>query len=586
MRFGFGHFQTDGKLENTLEALGEIDAEEVCLAPISAELDGISLDAVELEKRLVRTEKVVGKLRRKKIAVDISLPGFWADASLAGDGGYNLRALAKRVLGWKVRGVYLDDSASWSESQYFDSDEVRGKVLSLAKSLGKIFGKSGKAGLIAAAGGSYEWFGLDVAQLAGELAGGGKVVVLQSQQYSEDYGRAAILGACYDAQETSARKAVWPKIGWGAFIDQAGGSPFHKSAETTQMQITLSLLCGQERVMIDAADLTGTAMGDENPYLKIIQKRRKLWGKLAGFKGQDYRFEGVRVVGGSESAAGWVSLLERLGTTVRVVMPEDVGKSEGDGPYVLSGDLPARLSLAQLKHVLGMGVLMDGRAAEVIGRMGHAGLIGVEVAGALDDVQSEILSDQSFGTFYYGHRCVFAAPEFNKLVSIHERAKTITSLLCRGKLPNQLGMMIYESEKGRQRCAVVPYSFRQQAPRGLLTLERQRHLIDVLQWLGRCRLGYVVENTPDLVPLAVRVNGRKRIILMLVNVGFDWAIDARIRLGHLPFTIKKVRELGEDGKVDIPDGLGVSMAGDYCYLELTPDTAVPPLQTTVLLLEG
>ena len=42
-RFSYSHFQTDGKLENLLEAVGEVDAETVCLGLTDAGLDAAVL---------------------------------------------------------------------------------------------------------------------------------------------------------------------------------------------------------------------------------------------------------------------------------------------------------------------------------------------------------------------------------------------------------------------------------------------------------------------------------------------------------------------------------------------------------------
>ena len=95
-----------------------------------------------------------------------------------------------------------------------------------------------------------------------------------------------------------------------------------------------------------------------------------------------------------------------------------------------------------------------------------------------------------------------------------------------------------------------------------------------------------MENTPDLVVFYLPLPQRLKIILVLLNVGFDWAIDARIRLNRLPFPPKRIRELNEQGQLVVHRQLQLHTCGDYQYLQLSTDTAVPPLQMTVLILEG
>ena len=69
-------------------------------------------------------------------------------------------------------------------------------------------------------------------------------------------------------------------------------------------------------------------------------------------------------------------------------------------------------------------------------------------------------------------------------------------------------------------------------------------------------------------------------------MGFDWALDTRIRLGTIPFSVKRIRELNEQGRLVCYQHLKLHTCRDYQYIQLDSDTAVPPLQMTVLLLDG
>jgi hypothetical protein len=120
----------------------------------------------------------------------------------------------------------------------------------------------------------------------------------------------------------------------------------------------------------------------------------------------------------------------------------------------------------------------------------------------------------------------------------------------------------------------------------LLCIERQRHFREVFAWLLRKRLDCFVENTPDLVPFYIPLGKGRRTIIALLNVGFDWAIDARIRLSRIGFTVKRVRELNEQGRLVSYCDLRLRTCCDYQYIDITSDVAVPPMQMTILLLDG
>jgi len=256
----------------------------------------------------------------------------------------------------------------------------------------------------------------------------------------------------------------------------------------------------------------------------------------------------------------------------------------------LAGNMPDQLIDKQLKHVFQQGVLLDVDAAQTLQKMGRNDLIGLEVGTALNDVQTEILSDQTFANRQYARHTILtgnlAAGTCRKIKPIHDQARFVTTLQRKNRIPNTNGMIIFDNNDHNHRSAVLPYSLGNADPVFLLNQQRQQHFQDLFQRLNRGRLNCFVENAPDLVPFYITDTGKRRIVIALLNVGFDWAIDARLRLARLPFTVKRVRELDQDGHLQSYPELSLQTAYDYQFVQLHSDTAVPPLQMTILLLEG
>ena len=173
----------------------------------------------------------------------------------------------------------------------------------------------------------------------------------------------------------------------------------------------------------------------------------------------------------------------------------------------------------------------------------------------------------------------------------HKDARFITTLQNPGEIPNIPGMIVFDDNKQNHRCAILPYdlpslpdeSHTSVAP--LLSTFRLRHFQDLFQWLHRKRLPCLVENTPDLIPFYIVIPRKQRMVLALLNLSFDWAIDVRIRFGRLPFKVKRVRELDEQGRLVEYSDLRLTVSRDYQYLQLNSDTAVAPMQMTVLVLD-
>ena len=162
---------------------------------------------------------------------------------------------------------------------------------------------------------------------------------------------------------------------------------------------------------------------------------------------------------------------------------------------------------------------------------------------------------------------------------------TIATLGQKDRIANIPGITIFDNIVKNQRSAVLPYDLQNADLAPLLTTQRQRHFQDLFCWLRSAPLPCAVENAVDLVPFYLQDALHQRTILALLNVGFDWAIDTRIRLGQLPKKAKRLRELNEDGKYQTYQDFQLNRHHDYHYIQLTEDTAVPPMQMAVFVID-
>ncbi|MFC1783708.1 hypothetical protein ACFL02_09015 [Planctomycetota bacterium] len=367
------------------------------------------------------------------------------------------------------------------------------------------------------------------------------------------------------------------------------------------MQINLNLLYGFKNIILNCFDSVGTAPGPENPYLNMLRHSQSFLRKFHQLLPEKPQPAGIGVVvpenispARSRSLPNHPSenifpaLLWRLGLPVRLVTPAQV--TDHDDVFVLSGTTPDALNRRQIKHIFHHGVLLDAHAAQTLQKMNLNRLMGLKVGRSLKNVQTEIFSDQSFAASFYGQNTVladhFGPRQFRRLRPDHPNARPITTLFCNNNTPYTEGIVVFDDIKNLNRCAVLPYCLNRLSYAPLLCTSRQRFFQDLFRYLLRRRLSCFVEHAADLVPFYLPTPQKDRLLICLLNVGFDWAIDSRVRLARLPFTVKRLRELDEHGRLNCPTELRLNICRDYQYIQLNSDTAVPPMQMTVLLAEG
>jgi len=599
LRFSYQHFDTEGKLVNTIEALEQIKAKRVCLGLSNGPLDPAVLSWELFQPRLERVRTVIAKLRHRSIQTELVLPSLTEMNPKSSDAQKMLKSLYSHAVQTKAAIIWIDDAAK-SHHRNFSTRQMTSWFQAIRQSVRQKNPKI-RLGLIAAPPEQYLGLDLTAEQLAQTLSGGkksnGQTLLAQNQSFRNDYNRIDILQTARELAWCQALRDPASRLESIGQLNQDSHCTFGKSTEATEMQINLNLLFGNKSLLLNSFDWTGIAPGSENPYLHKLIDSQKLYQKLSNFLADRPEHYGLCVIvpdkargkSALANANPWVTLLWRMGFPVKCATPKSVSKIS-DTVFILAGNLPSQLTDKQLKHVFQQGVLLDVDAAQTLQEMDRKDLIGLEVGAALKDVQTEILSDQTFANRQYGRHTILTGNlpvgTCRRLKPIHDQARIATTLQRKNRIPNTNGMIIFDNHDHNSRSAVLPYSLGNADPVFLLNQQRQQHFQDLFQWLNRGRLNCFVENAPDLVPFYIANTGKRRIIIVLLNVGFDWAIDTRVRLARLPFTVKRVRELDQNGHMQSYPELKLQIANDYQFVQLHSDTAVPPLQMTILLLEG
>ena len=652
LSFTWTHFATEGKMDNMIETLNELDADQVCLSIIEPSVDALLPETDILIDRLSRVRDVIAILNKKDhdITAHLIVPGILSSITFEKDAIEKLNALYGMALQTKATVIWCDD-ATFSQSPHQPSIDWSGKASMhnfsqsyghkvstvqinaiLAKDTAIIqltkkemqtkiawhaylkdcltnhaktihtacFSKGSKkritVGLIGATPKDY-MFAITSHALSNIIAKSKNAGLLAtSQLFTNDTNRCAILDAA-EAIALSAAVATEDANTAGTlcgYMTITPVGPFHKSSESLQMAININHFYCIADTLLHAFDETGSAVEKNDPYINALNNRTRFVKKLETLLGDSPQPIGIRVIidptlSGQHNS--FLKLLWRLGFTATVETPETLNASlkQYKTVTVLTGNTPLVLSVKQLNAIFDNGVLLDATSALHMQNMGLGEMLGTKIGGPIKDVRFEIFSDQTLAAPYYGYRTVcppfINKHDFKSLTPFTDGVHVISTLEQAGSIPNTTGMITYDNDDKQQRVAILPYTLSEQAKDRWLTPQRKRHLHDLFWWLQQSQLTCHVEATPDLVPFYIPINDGKRIVLALMNISFDWALEARVRFGNLPQKIKRVRELNEQGKYENDDDLTIARDGLYSYLDITNDTAIAPMQMGIFILD-
>lgn len=601
LRFTWWHFAEDGKYVNLLDTLDRLRARRACLDLTAGPLDQSLLAAPVLRQRLERLRRVVARLRRRGVSVELIGPSL---THLSPDHPGVRRAQAE----WITALALLAPKVLWIDDGHGDHhrDFDRRRLLAWFRRAGRLARAAhprSQLALMAASPLAYLALGTTAAQCAQVLAKPLRPLLAQTQHFAHDRDRAAILSVASTLALTAAQldNADDPRLLGLLDCDQRHPSASLKSAASLGVQALLNLLLGFSPGLLSCLDFVGTAPYPDNPYLNLLQDSLPLWRSLARYLPARRRHLGIAVVAPPAArhwprrpraaalhVESWLHLLWRLGLPATCLGPTAV--LQHDGPFVLAGTLAACLTRPQLLHLFRRGVLLDAGAADCLQRRGLGWLTGVKVGRAPHQVAMEILCDQTFAAPRLGYRTLLAgrpeARKFALLLPLHTQARPISLLARPDRQPNLPGQIAFDNAAHHRRCSVLPWSFSPAQADWLLCPERQRHFQDLFDWLARRPLPCFVEKGADLVPFLTPAGRSHTLLLALLNVGLDHVDEVRLRLGRLSRTIRRAYLLNRAGRPVPSPRLALHTCGDYQYLRLRSPCTPSAMGLTIVLLRA
>jgi hypothetical protein len=280
----------------------------------------------------------------------------------------------------------------------------------------------------------------------------------------------------------------------------------------------------------------------------------------------------------------WDGALSTMGFPVRF----------GPAPVTaFAGESLAALDPAERARLFQGGVLMDGRAAATLLRLGEGSLAGL--AGARPDAghSHETIEEAAFGGLpgdVMNTRWEGAARQFDWLPG----ARAVSRLRGYRDEPTGDGVVLFENAAGG-RVAVFPFDSQGGAQMSLgagaepmlspsfLSAPRQAQLKDVLTWLGRTPLPMVVHAESPVYPLLVAQP--RRWIAAIAALSADGLDRLDIEFGPLPFEVRRIRRLDRTNRwKTVPLERLETTGTGTCRLRL--ETPLACLEVAVLTLEA
>ncbi|MBI9017905.1 MAG: hypothetical protein JEZ07_11665 [Phycisphaerae bacterium] len=593
LSFGWRGLYTDHKINNVIDCLAQVDARNVALDITAMGYDDEMLEVGELNERFERMIKIANKLIRRGVSVEIILPGLKSHVPSDPDYTKYIKKMYKKATAIRATRLWVDDRGMDLFGQLNRKD-----MLNFYKAISKIVHKEKPKtllGLIAADHDHYSQYDVTAVEIAETLSGGKRVSMAFEGNFVSDRDRCGILNA---ALATGVNKALADKIELVPIMENYHASGYIKSAEATQMQSNINQIMGIHNMQLDCFDMAGTASEHENLFLQMHNSFLKQRLKLEDYfdvPANKLINEGVQIViaddGTTDIVDCWAQMLWRMGIPVSFVPVSKVtSHSTMDWPYILVGRGPLLLKHEQLEIIFNAGVIMDCYTAELLQAEGYSEMLGATVGRPIKDVQDEILSYQGLAAPYFS----FPTPWINVLEEndwrlidpIHKNCEVITTLATKNCKSTTPGAVKFDNIEKNQRCIILPFTVNKHNCFPLMTIHRQRHTRDMLTWLVRGKLPCHIEKTPDIVPFVVRQPDNKKMIVALLNISFDWALDAKLNFGNLPIKIKSVKDLDEHGKLTREEFLQPQKYLDYQYIQLNNESAIPPMQMLILLIKG
>ncbi|MFC5406244.1 hypothetical protein [Cohnella soli] len=312
-----------------------------------------------------------------------------------------------------------------------------------------------------------------------------------------------------------------------------------KSVHITLLECTAAIMAGANGVAFDALKGEKGSLEEYHELMLGIQSSRPMWAEMERIAG-NYRASGLYPALPADYEAkrkvengNWFDSIAVDNTPKPYVLSE-IGIPLAMTPdsacgVILSGNMPEAYSNEELIAMLSRGVLLDGRALEILTERGLGAYCGVAVDRTYDNGVVERLTDDPLNDGHQGEerdtRNSLSKSLVYALKPLHEDVRVLSRLISFTNIDLAPASSVYENSLGG-RVAVQGYTPWQ----GIHSAVKRTQLLRICDWLSYGRLPAIIDRTCKVVPFVKEAEDGSGWFVMLLNGSFDEASALEVKL--------------------------------------------------------
>ncbi|NBD22258.1 hypothetical protein [Paenibacillus glycinis] len=328
-----------------------------------------------------------------------------------------------------------------------------------------------------------------------------------------------------------------------------------KSVHITLLECTAAIMAGSNGVAFDALKGEKGSLDEYRELMRGIRASRPLWAEMERIAGA-YRTAGLypalpaayeakrNVENGNWFDSIAVDNSPKPYVLSEIGIPLAMNQATACG-VVLWGNMPEAYATEELVAMLSRGVLLDGRALEILTERGLGAYCGVAVDRIYDNGVLERLTDDPLNDGHQGEerdaRNSMSKGLCYALTPLREDVRVLSRLVSFGNADLGPVSSVYENTLGG-RVAVQGYIPWQHIHSGV----KRTQLLRISDWLSYGRLPVVIDRACKVMPFFKEAEDGSAWFVLLVNGSFDDASAIEVKL-RAAADIGTVCELMADG---------------------------------------
>ncbi|MBM7566166.1 hypothetical protein [Paenibacillus sacheonensis] len=313
-----------------------------------------------------------------------------------------------------------------------------------------------------------------------------------------------------------------------------------KSVHITLLECTAAIMAGSNGVAFDALKGEKGSLEDYRELLQGIQASRPLWAEMERIAGS-YRTAGLypalpaayeakrNVENGNWFDSIAVDNSPKAYVLSEIGIPLAMHPDSACG-VILSGNMPEAYSTEELIAMLSGGVLLDGRALEILTDRGLGAYCGVAVDRVYDNGVLERFTDDPLNGGDQGEerdaRQSMSKGACYALRALHDEVRVLSRLISFTNVDLGPVSSVYENTLGG-RVAVQGYMPWQH----IHSAAKRAQLLRISDWLSGGRLPVIIDRCCKVVPFFKGAEDGSGWLVLLLNGSFDetGAIEVKLR---------------------------------------------------------